>query len=136
MLALAAHARRPAASGLRAFATGEVERLAGLLSQSFRKEDPTFMGADELKRFLNRSGAFLAKKDRDGILKQSDAVRTRWREIFEQRMHDGVELAPAGELSDGELPSWSRANLAEAGFAEATEVDPDHVESDAEGAAK
>lgn len=55
---------------------------------------------------------------------QIGPLKEKWMAEFDQRMFAEVEdlMADSGELSDGELPSHTLANLRESGFAENTDA--------------
>ena len=56
-----------------------------------------------------------------------EPLKREWQDAFERAMYEAVEdiMGDPGELNDGELPSRTRQNMEESGFAENVDADPE-----------
>eukprot|EP00397_Hematodinium_sp_SG-2012_P048993 GEMP01056338.1.p2 GENE.GEMP01056338.1~~GEMP01056338.1.p2 ORF type:complete len:191 (-),score=39.51 GEMP01056338.1:852-1424(-) len=107
--------REYVAEGRRRFATAEGisrDKIASVLMEQFPMEDPLHISRARLNRMFQQIGVPL--HDHESILED-------WKKLKNEAMYEGAfeVMADSGEQCDGELPSRSRLNMQEAGFAEA-----------------
>jgi hypothetical protein len=92
--------------------------LASLLDAAFPTQDPSHVKASKVPQMIETLDEKFGKTDTEEVLKE-------WKKLYEGRLHESAyeEMAPAGELCDGELPSWTHARLS-------VEIDRDYVVPD------